>query len=167
MKTLVRRILVLALFVVMAPGALAKGVTVKIAVSGGSLKSPLAITDPAVVGQFSIWTGPNSRWRGQDGVWHTDYHGAYVDFPAGAVPALPHDTLGFDVEFFVASMPDQPPIEETYRVRYAMEPDHAGGYVFLPQGNPFIHHGVEGNWFRSTEAWEDLVRPLIMEALNN
>ena len=165
MKNLIRTVLFLTLVFVFTPPVLAKGVTVKITVSNAGLEAHLAITDPGVVGKFSIWTGPNSRWRTKGGEWQTDYSGAFVDFPAGTVESTPEDLLRFDVEFFVAAMPEQSPIEETYKMRYAMEPSRAGGYVYLPSGNPFIYHGVEGHWFHSTQAWENLVRPLIQQAL--
>ncbi len=157
---------ILVLMLLVGAPVLAKGVTVEIVVSAADSADSLSITHPDVVQQFSIWSGPNSRWRVKDGDWQTDYSRIYMDFPGGAVDAPSTDAQLFHIEFHIASTPGDEPWDETYHVRYALEPTEAGGYFYLPAGNPLIHHGVEGNWFRSTDSWEDSVRPLIVEWLD-
>ena len=166
MNSLSRPVVFGAILLFVGHLAWAKGVTVRITVNGPSLEEPLQITDPGVVREFSIWSGPNSRWRFRAGTTKTDYSRIYIDFPGGIVDA-PEDTLYFNVEFHIARTPADEPDTATYKVRYAINPARAGGYFYLPNGNPFIHHGVEDNWFRSTESWENLVRPIIEGAISN
>lgn len=166
MKTLARLVLCTALFFFLVPQSWAKGVTVKITVTGETLADPISITDPDVVSAFSIWSGPNSRWRSRNGAWQTDYSHTFIDFPGGHVESPPEDILRFEVEFHIGPTPTDPPDEQTYKVQYAIDPSETEGYIYLPRGNPFIHHGVEDNWFRSTQSWEALVRPVIQEALS-
>jgi hypothetical protein len=164
MKT--RIIFCLALFLVVSPAAWSKGVTVRIDVSGDGLSGPLSVTDPKIVEQFSIWSGPNSRWRSDGGPWNTDYSRIFIDFPGGTVDAPPDGLLRFEVEFIIAGTPTDPPFDTTYNVQYAFDPSIANGYIYLPDHNPFISHGVENNWFNSTQSWEELVRPIIQQALD-
>ncbi len=165
MRVLTQIVLCTFLLAILMPCSWAKGVTVQITISGETLPEPIVITDPDVVGAFSIWSGPNSRWRSRNGPWQTDYSGIFVDFPGGNVPPPADDFFRFDVEFYVARTPTDPPYDKTYRVLYSIEPSEAGGYMYIARGNPFITHDVEGSWFRSTESWEALVRPIIEEVL--
>jgi hypothetical protein len=58
-------------------------------------------------------------------------------------------------------------------VRYAIDPVSQQGYIQIPPerdkdfpGNTrTIYRGVEGSWYRSSQRWEELVRPRINEAL--
>ena len=43
-----------------------KGEIIKIEIEGDNLSSPIEITDPDIVRQFSIWTGPGVSTRGSD-----------------------------------------------------------------------------------------------------
>ncbi len=43
-----------------------KGEIIKIEIDGNNLSSPIEITDPDIVRQFSIWTGPGVSTRGPD-----------------------------------------------------------------------------------------------------
>lgn len=125
------------------------------------------VTDPAVVGEFSIWSGPNSRWRTQGGSWNTDYSRGFIDFPGGMTDSPSKDSIRFDIEFHIADTPIDPPWMDTYKVLYAINPSEKGGYIYLPTDNAFIYHGVEGNWFHSTKSWEKLIRPIIQQGLIN
>jgi hypothetical protein len=59
-----------------------------------------------------------------------------------------------------------------YVVTYGYDAATRGGYMYLPgPADPgyrvnvqSIHHGVEGNWFRSADDWEFHVRALIEDA---
>ncbi len=165
MTLLTRLATCLALSVLLIASVWAKGVTVKIVVSGNDFSEPLSITDQSIVGQFSIWSGPNSKWRAKDGPWNTDYSGIFIDFPNGVIDSLPSSLVQFEIEFFIAGTPTDEPADQTYKIRYAINPTEPGGYMYLPTGNPFVYHGVEGNWFRSTSSWEELVRPAIQSKL--
>ncbi len=46
--------------------AWSKGEIIKIEIEGNNLSSPIEITDPDIVRQFSIWTGPGVSTRGSD-----------------------------------------------------------------------------------------------------
>jgi len=46
--------------------AWSKGEIIKIEIEGNNLSSPIEITDPHIVRQFSIWTGPGVSTRGSD-----------------------------------------------------------------------------------------------------
>ena len=157
-----RTLLIAALIsLVFAAHVWAKGITAEIVVRGSELTQPVVIADVETVGQFSIWSGPNSHWRSRIGEWQTDYGGLFIDFPAGKAPGRPAGLIEFDVEFHLADSPESNPWDEQYRVRYGWVPLESGGFFYLPTRNPFVHHGVEGHWFRSTESWERLVRPSI------
>jgi hypothetical protein len=160
-----RFLLMLALVFIPGSFALAKGIIVAIVVTSPELAEPLRITDQQVLRQFSIYSGPDTRWRSNGGPWNTDYSGIFIDFPGGAVQAPEPGILVFDVEFYISFGTDQEPAELPFRIQYAMDPAVEGAYIFLPQGNPYVNHGVEGNWFRSTDSWEALIRPDIQRGL--
>lgn len=147
------------------PAAWGKGVTARIVVSGDLLPTPIVITDQRVLEQFSIWSGPNSRFRVQGGEWQTDYSRIFIDFPAGVLDEHPAGVSEFNIEFFQASTWGDAVWDDTYSVRYAFAAEGSGGFFYLPRSNPFIHHGVEGHWLRSTAEWEASVRPLIERAM--
>ena len=155
----------LALALLLISTVWAKGVTVKIVVTSNEFSVPFSITDQDIVGQFSIWSGPNSQWRVKNGPWQTDYSRTFIDFPVGPVESPPSDLVEFDVKFFIAATPLDEPASKPYRIRYAINPSQPGGFFYLPPGNRYIHHSVEGNWFRSTDSWEKLVRPTIQSRL--
>ncbi len=150
---------------VLMSSASAKSVIVKIVVQGDALTEPLIITDEHVIEQFSIWSGPNSRSRRKGEAWEIDYSGAFIDFSAGMADSRPSGLTQFEVEFHLAESRIGAYLDETYDVRYAMNPAKPGGYFYLPIGNPYIYHGVEGNWLHSTEHWEELLRPAIQDRL--
>ena len=153
------------ILIALTTSAWSKGITVRIDIAGDGLAEPLEITDRAIVQQFSIWSGPNSHWRSKGGPMNTDYGQIFIDFPRGVIETPTDVPLQFDVVFHLARTPDEQPFEETYNVRYEFDPSTVGGYMYLPGGNPFIYHGVEDNWFHSTESWEQAVRPLIQRSL--
>jgi hypothetical protein len=48
------------LALLLAAPAFAKGPTVKITMEGGSLRAPVAMTDPQVLAPFRVWEGPGT-----------------------------------------------------------------------------------------------------------
>ncbi len=146
--------------------ALAKGVTARIVIAGTALNDSVVITEPGVLERFSIWSGPKSRWRVAGGEWQTDYSRTFIDFEAGTIDAPPEDIIWMDVTFYQADRPGGETWDDVYQVVYAFTPGSAGGYFYLPITNQnLIIHGVEGNWLHSTTDWEEVVRPLLDEAI--
>jgi hypothetical protein len=154
----------------------AKGKTVRIEITGESLPAPLEITDPDIAGKFFVWTGPGVQINGEAA--HKDpqhQEGAFIDWPAGKVDALPEGLQHFVVSFYVQSSPEPDRGKLAYVVAYDFDPGRRGGYIYLPTSDDTsyptarvnvtsIYHGVEGNWFRSSGRWEELVRPVIEKA---
>ena len=146
----------------LVPGALAaKGPTVSIEVSGDTLAEPLAITDADLVARFSIWNGPGVRANGKQV--HLDperQDGRFIDWPKGIAAGPPERAQRYAVLLRIGADNGR-----AYRLTYAFQPSAEGGYIFLPKANvALISHGVEGNWFYSTPAWEALIRPIIVNA---
>lgn len=152
---------------------LAKGVTVKIEIRGSTLAAPLEITIPDIVEKFNVWTGPGVAVNGKPVHLDPDNQaGMFIDWPRGVATqrpdALPRFVVTFHLRF--GSPPDKR--RRTYTVLYEFDPITEGGYIYLPEGTDkqypgntsLIVHGVEGNWFHASAAWEKLVRPLIEEA---
>jgi hypothetical protein len=154
----------------------AKGKTVRIEITGESLPAALEITDPDIVGKFLVWTGPGVQINGRSA--HTDpqhQEGAFIDWPAGKIEERPGGLQHFVVSFYVQNNPEPDRGKLAYVVAYEFDPATPGGYVYLPTSDDMsyptarvnvasIYHGVEGNWFRSSARWEELVRPVIEKA---
>lgn len=151
----------------------AKGTTVRIAVEGGRLLTPIEISRPEVVEQFDVWAGPGTsgglrdpitgQWRMVEGT-----EGFIADWRAGEVAALPGGLERYEVSFFVRHHGGSGD-RLAYVVRYANDPARDEGYVFIPGPDDeryqlntrAIHRGVEGKWFRASSAWQAVAAPLI------
>ena len=155
-----------------------KGEIIKIEIEGNNLSSPIEITDPDIVRQFSIWTGPGVSTRGPDGVPNPPAYldpnlsaGRFIDWPKGTVAERPTGLQRYDVTFYIGSREPVTKVQGTYVITYEIDPSTEHGYVYLPTGSKqtwnttFIYHGVEGNWFHSSNKWEALVRPLIEKTI--
>ncbi len=169
-----------ALLATSTPAA-AKGVLARIEVRGDTLPSPLEITDPAILARFSIWNGPGVSVNGQPV--HLDpnrQEGMFIDWPKGQVTTRPPGLDSYEVTFHiyfagVIRNSELPRAEHrSYVVRYEIDPGSVG-YIYLPDhddgfggmNTSLIVHDVEGNWFHASEAWEELVRPLILARAGN
>lgn len=147
-----------------ASTAWGKAPTAQIDIASDALDAPIKVTDPDVVGKFHIWNGPGVRDNGKPT--HLDpanQKGYFINWPNGATQP-PDQALMFDVTFRLENRDADPRVGSEYRVTYAFRPGDAGGYVYLPYTRKnvrLIVHGVEGNWFRSSDAWEALIRPII------
>jgi len=158
-------------FLMSSTPASAKGSTVRIEVRGATLATPLDITAPAIVSKFSIWTGPGVGVNGQPTHLDPDHQeGMFIDWPKGTVTARPPGLESYEVTFHIGD-PRPPRTEyQSYVVLYEPERGTQQGYIYLPgypdeigQANmSAIAHGVERNWFHSSKAWEELVRPIIL-----
>jgi len=157
-----------------APGlATAKTGIAKIEIRGTALESPLEITDPEIVRQFSIWIGPGVRINDQPA--HLDPNntrGMFIDWPKGIAAQHPKALQRYDVTFHLESTGTPNQVRRRYVVKYEFDPETKGGYMYLPGPTEegfgmnvnSIIHDVEGNWFYSTPAWEKLVRPRVEDA---
>jgi hypothetical protein len=151
-----------------------KGSTSRISISGGDLASSLEIRDPRIVEQFQIWTGPGTQTcLGGRGNCVEGTEGFIVNWSAGPVVVeKPSGLQRYEISFFVVDerFPGQTHHEEVaYVVLYEYDPARWQGFVYLPgQGDQWytlnsrsIYRRLEGNWFRATRAWQDVVVPLI------
>lgn len=138
---------------------MAKGKTVKITVRGADLKTPITISDPKILANFQVWTGPGTSTDEKQSL--------IIDWSQGAVKEVPQGLHKYQVSFHV--YPNQ---KIVYVVYYAFTSDAAQGYVYLPGGSDewaglnvrTIFHGVEGKWLRAWSVWEQVARPLIEKA---
>jgi hypothetical protein len=156
-----------------AEPASAKGKTARIEITGASLAAPLKITDPRIVGSFSIWNGPGVAVNGQPVYLDPRYQdGTFIDWPKGQLAQAPTGLQRYEVSFYCAFAQPKEEVTFCYGVTYAYDASSNQGYMYLPGPNdeafklntPAIYHGVEGNWFHTTSSWEKLVRPLIEKA---
>ncbi len=102
-----KAICVLALLVVVAAVASAKGKTVKIEIRGDGLAVPIEIIDQRIVDRFTIWNGPgvHTYTKGAlDPPAHLDpdkSQGRFVDWPKGIATGRPEGLRRFDVTFYL------------------------------------------------------------------
>ena len=154
-----------------APGiASAKAKTLRIEITGPGLSRPLQITSPEIVQSFHIWNGPGVTVNGEPV--HLDpahQRGHFIDWPRGIANDRAAGMQRFTITFHLDAK-RAPPYESwsRYVVFYEFEPSKTGGYIYLPlrkdtqpHFNTAIGHGVEGNWFFSTAAWEQHIRAAI------
>jgi hypothetical protein len=157
--------------------ASAKGRTVAIEIKGATLTMPITISDADIVSRFNIWNGPGVRVNGQPDHLNPDKEfGRFIDWPKGTVGERRTGVQRYEVTFRIETEGARNDAATKYLVLYEFDPTAAGGYIYLPRANDrsvaggapanggLIYHGVEGNWFNSTDAWERLVRPVIERA---
>jgi hypothetical protein len=140
----------------------AKGKTVRITIKGTDLKSPIAITDPTILANFNVWTGPGTS--------SNEGKGLIVDWSEGAISSPPKGLPLYEVSFY-ADFGDHEE-KQVYVVSYEYDPSSQHGYVYLPgKGEKWwrlnvgsIFRGVEGRWFNAWSSWEDVATPLIQKA---
>jgi hypothetical protein len=143
---------------VIAPASLvAKGPTLRIAIRAAHLTAPIEITD-ATVRTFDVWSGPGAFVNGVE-----QKEGFIIDWFSGVVPERPAALQEYYVSFYA----DHQGERVIYAVSYEYDPSTNRGYVYLPGkgddryqlNTSSIHrHGLEGNWFRATRAWDDFMR---------
>jgi hypothetical protein len=139
----------------------AKGRMVRIEISGGTLISPLQITDEQRLEEFTFWDGP-----GNNGVTLQRYE---VSFYWMGCPA--DSPVIRDGKHYCAAVPTL-----AYVVFYEYDASSKRGFVYLPDedaprgdggmnsGTIYRGPGVAGHWFRATTSWADFVGPLIAKA---
>ena len=135
---------------------LAKGKTVKITIKGTHLKTAIEISDPRILQNFQVWTGPGTSGA--------DRQSLIIDWSQGPVRKAPESLRRYQVSFHT-----DPNEQIVYVVYYAFSPGAVQGYVYLPSDSDewaglnvrSIWRGVEGKWFPAWSAWERVARPLI------
>ena len=147
----------------------AKGTTTRITITGAGLQSQVEISDPEVLKNFNVWSGPGTFVNGVEGT-----EGFIVDWASGAVTHRPNGLRTFELSFFVRYA-NRPFGEQTdqlaYIVSYAVDPETGQGYVYLPgKSDEFyrlntkaIYRGREGNWFRASAAWQTAFGKVVHE----
>ena len=160
MKKTLAAVLTFSLLLI-APSRLhAKGATVKNTIEGADLAKPVEISDPNILKNFQVWTGPGTS--------SNEKQGLIIDWAEGTIKELPKELVLYQVSFYV----DHQHERIAYVVFYAYDPSTGHGYVYLPGNSDqyaglnvrTIYHGVEGNWFHAWSVWEDVARPLIERA---
>jgi hypothetical protein len=159
----------------------AKGRMLRIEISGGTLISPLQITDEQRLEEFVFWDGP-----GNTGV--SAERGSIIDWKTGFVAQHPADLQRYEVSFYwMGCARDDPAPRDgkhscaevpvlAYVVFYEYDASSKRGFIYLPgDGEPraleaidsstiYRGPGVAGHWFRATNSWADFVGPLIAKA---
>jgi hypothetical protein len=138
---------------------LAKGNTVKITIKGCDHKRPIEISDPKILANFRVWTGPGTS--------SSDRQGLIIDWSQGPVGEPPQALRRYQVSFHT-----DPNEQIVYVVYYAFSLGAEQGYVYVPGESDewyglnvrSILRGVEGKWFRAWSTWERVARPLIEQA---
>ena len=128
-----------------------------ILISGGELKHPVEITDPALLQQFDPWTAGFVDWErpisGGDLGWEYEI----VYFKRGIESTTPYDRDGLTM---------------IYGMRYCIDKDGGPGSVFLagrddkfgPENVRMVWDGTyAGRWSRSTTAWHSLIEREVAE----
>jgi hypothetical protein len=170
MNNFFRVVLTLALALGLSTALTAKGETSRITIAGSRLTNRLEITDPKVLKDFQVWSGPGTtgciRDKCSEGT-----RGFIVDWPSGDVAQRPDGLPRYEVSFYATDVrvPGHQTERLVYVVFYEYDPSASQGYVYLPgKGEPWyqlntrsIFRGREGRWFRATPAWQRPVVPLI------
>jgi hypothetical protein len=163
--------IVLCILLLAVPSlAWSKGKTIKIIIEGDNLVAPIEITDPELVGQFSIWNGPGVGMR--DPLQEPDLAayvepegsaGRFIDWPKGYANNHPRQLQRLEVTFFVG-VPRQPGNARKFVFAYEVDWDNEDGYIFLPMWkNDLIWHGVELNWLHAHKSWNETIMPIISQ----
>jgi hypothetical protein len=102
-----RRILpVLVTFLLLVNPAqiFAKGDTVKITIKGADLKTPIEITNPKILAEFPVWTGPGTG--SSDPGFDSNVPGFIIDWSQGAIEEPPKGLQRYEVSFW-AKLPKE------------------------------------------------------------
>lgn len=163
-KTFVSAVLLAMVFMPSLLGA--KGRTIRITIEGASLSSPIEITDPQVVDNFNVWTGPGTSLNEIAG--QTTYpDGFIIRWPQGLTAKPSKGLPQYQISFYTTDRKGP-----SYVVYYRYDLLTKSGYVYLPGpaekwyrlNTSSILHGIEGNWFRARALWDSTAEPLILRA---
>jgi hypothetical protein len=159
-------ILVLLLTVFQPSSLRAKGITTRIVIEGLNLSAPIEITDPQILSNFAVWTGPGTSLNESAG--QTTYpDGFIIRWPEGPTAEPSKELPQYQVSFYTTDRKGP-----SYVVSYSYEPLTKSGYVYLPGpaekwyrlNVSSISRGVEGHWFLARALWDSTAEPLILKA---
>ncbi|NKB99651.1 MAG: hypothetical protein GKR90_14305 [Pseudomonadales bacterium] len=147
----------------------AKQEIVLIEIRGDSLATPIEISDPRIIIEFSVWNGPGVVSSDGEGRLNPPAYldpdreeGRFIDWPRGIVGDKPVLSNRFDVTLYLGKSPNQ----RLYPFTYATDSVSNQGFIFLPLASTaVILHGVEDNWFYASEQWDELITPRITAAM--
>jgi len=165
MKATIHALIGLMLLSNAASLAWAKGATTQIVIDGALLSSPVEISDPDIAGNFHVWNGPGV-WVNDQSVHRDPANLAHsvINWAKEAASDRPEGLESYEVTLVIEGR-ESP--GRRYVVTYEFDPATPGGYIYLPRlasNTSLIWHGVEGNWFSASEAWERMIRPVIEDA---
>jgi hypothetical protein len=156
----------------------AKGSTTRIEIARGK-HALVTLTGEDSAGQFTIWSGPGTMAGPEEGPREMTTSSAdFADWPGGVIQP-PRGLRVYKVRFYCAARGDSEratvPSNQCYGVRYGIDPDTGQGFIQIPSADDkefplntqSILRGVEGNWYRSSPRWEEIVRPKIDAALTS
>jgi hypothetical protein len=143
----------------------AKGDITKITVERAGSNDVVAISERHVLDRFVIWSGPGVvGWDMEKTIPRPDEAAFIVDWTQGTHAQVSGTRPTYKVTMYVDRY--EPPCNK-YIVLYQV--DEAGvGYVYLPRWDEeigrcnmsLIARNVEGNWFRSSRAWDEVATRL-------
>jgi hypothetical protein len=147
---------------------LAKGPTSRIVLAGAGLPHPVEITDPALLKDFQVWSGPGTVSCVQEKCVEGTT-GFIIDWSSGPVSDRPAGLPRYEVSFYATDRRAPHAERLVYVVSYEYDASSSRGYVYLPgKDDPqyalntrSIHRGREGKWFRATAAWDEVVRGVL------
>ena len=135
-------------------GAPAKGRTVKLIVMSRNLPGPLEITDPRILELSNVW-GRQFLDR------------SYLLEAKPLREWMPHQ-----LSFYVRFGNEEPKM--LYVAYYYPEKSNKRGFIYVPgEREPWYYHneaaiggsGHDGTWSYASAAWEDLIKPVIVRAV--
>jgi hypothetical protein len=92
-------ILVLLLTVFQPSSLRAKGITTRIVIEGLNLSAPIEITDPQILSNFAVWTGPGTSLNESAG--QTTYpDGFVIRWPEGPTAEPSKELPQYQVSFY-------------------------------------------------------------------
>jgi hypothetical protein len=157
--TLAVSLILIATFVI-AVQSPAKEKAVRITVKGSDLPNTVEITDPKILENFDVWTGPGTS--------PNEAEGFIIQWSRGVISDAPKGLQRYQISFYSEHSPERP----FYVVFYSYDASSEQGYVYLPgPGETFysqnvsaIVRGVEGKWFHARPTWDTAVEQLFAKA---
>jgi hypothetical protein len=137
-----------------------KGDITKITLERVDTDAVIEITQREVLDRFVIWSGPGVvSWDMAKTIPAPDDAAFIVDWTKGVLAGAPA-AVTYKVTMYVDRY--EPPCNK-YEVLYRVDETDTG-YVYLPRWDEeigrcnmsLIARDVEGNWFRSSQAWDDV-----------
>ena len=155
-SNLFRAVVAVTFTTAVLPGA-AKGLTVKLTITGPGIARPVEVTDPKALANI---------WRG--------------DFLAGAASqpdaTLPRYVVSFYAAMARAERTGPTEIRLMYIVEYCRDPATGAGFVFLPgagderyrlNARAMLRDGQDGRWQQAAPVWNEAVSSALRRALEN